>query len=444
MAKEKNKDKLGFTKFWGWQLRGVSLGCMTIIIGYLQIYCTDTLGLNGAIIGAIMLGSKIIDAFTDLIAGFIIENTKTKLGKARPYELCMIPLWICTWLLFSVPQDSSNTIKYIWIFFMYVFINSIFSTFLISNQTPYMLRAFDSQEKIVKVNSYGGIVVTIGCAVVSILFPQMMATMATSSAGWSSLVGIFCLPLFVLGMMRFLFVKETVSIDGEEDSKITLSEVIDVLKHNKYIYIVCGISILYNVIISMNSYTYYFKWIGGGIERYSSLAAISMPLLLVMFIFPILMKKGIAMSRIILFGSVLGVIGYILNFFAGDNMGILLTAAALYSFAGLPIAYLSGLLILDCSEYNILTGKKRMETTMSAISSFGTKVGGGLGSALVGVILSVFGYNGAAQVQTASALTGIKVIFSFVPAIMYAIIVILCIFYKLDKVLIEKRQELQK
>lgn len=189
----------------------------------------------------------------------------------------------------------------------------------------------------------------------------------------------------------------------------------------------------------MNAYTYYFTYIGGGIERYTSLAALSMPLLIVMFIFPAIMKKGVPMSRIILFGAICGAIGYVLNFFAGDNMAILMIAAVLYSFAGLPIAYLSGLLILDCAEYNVLCGRKRMETTVSAISSFGTKLGQGLGAAALGLMLSAFGYDGAAAAQTEGAIMGIRCLYSVIPAAVYALIVVLCAVYKLDKVLAEMR-----
>lgn len=439
---EKGNNKIGIGKFWGWQARAISMGCMTIVMGYLTIFCTDTLMLPAGLVGTLLLASKITDGITDLIAGYMIENTKTKFGKARPYEFFILALWLCTWALFSCPDNLSTVVKCVWVFVMYTLVNSIFATFLISNQTPYMIRAFDSQEQLVKLNAYGGIIVTIGCAVVSMLFPKYMATMATSAAGWSRLVGMFAVPLAVLGMLRFLLVKETIEIDGDaSDSKITFSDMFDLLKSNKHIYIVVGISFLYNFVLNLNAYTYYFKYIGGGIDRYTALAAISMPLLIVMFIFPVLMKKGITIRQIIMFGACCGAIGWSMNFFAGDNMAILILAGVLYSFAGLPIAYLSGLLILDCAEYNVLTGKKRMETTISAVSSVGTKIGAGLGIATLGILLSAFGYDGALEVQSDTAIMGIRIIFSFIPAVIYVLIAILCKTYSLDNVLAELRKK---
>ena len=440
----KNNNKVGMGKFWGWQARAISMGCMTIVMGYLTIFCTDTLMLPAGLVGTLLLISKVTDGITDLIAGYLIENTKTRWGKARPYELFIIALWLCTWLLFTCPENVSTVVKCIWIFIMYTLVNSIFATFLISNQTPYMLRAFDTQEKIVKVNAYGGIVVTIGCAVVSMLFPSMMATMATSGAGWSRLVGLFAIPLAVLGILRFVLVKETVTLEDDEDSKVSFSDIFELLKSNKHLYIPVFIAFFYNFVLNMNAYTYYFKYIGGGIERYTMLAALSMPLLIVMFIFPKLMEKGVTIRQIIMFGAICGAIGWGMNFFAGDNMTILMIAAVLYTFAGLPIAYLSGLLILDCAEYNVLMGKKRMETTIAAVNSVGTKIGAGLGIATLGFLLSGFGYDGSLEVQSDSAIMGIRLIFSVIPAIVYVIIAILCKVYKLDHILADLREKQAK
>lgn len=440
-TKAKNPDKIGIAKFWGWQSRAVSLGCMTIVYGYLMIYCTNTLGLRSEIVGMLLLISKVFDGITDLFAGYIIDNTKTRFGKARPYEFAIIGVWLCTWLLFSCPASWSTTVKYVWVFIAYTFVNSILATLLSTNQTAYMVRAFPTMNQIVKLNSYGGIVVTFGCAIVSMLFPQMMATMATSPEGWSQMVGIFALPLALIGILRFVFVKETVPVDAESDGKMNFSEMLDVLKNNKYIYFSAALAVLYNITLGLNASTYYFTYIVGDIGKYTMIAALSMPLLVSMFVFPVMMKK-IPISKIIMGGAVLGVVGYMLNFIAGGNMALLLLAGALYSLAGLPIAYLSGLIILDCAEYNTLSGMRRAESTMSAFSSFGSKVGNGVGSALLGIILGMGGFistEDVSVVQPDSALLTIKLLYSVIPAVMFLAIAVIMHFYKLDKVLPELR-----
>ena len=219
-VKEKS-EKIGFVKFWSWQLRSASMGAMVIILGYLSIYCTDTLGVPAAMVGTLLLASKVFDGVTDILAGFIIDNTNTKLGKARPYELAIFGVWGCTWLLFSASTEWSMAAKCAWIFSMYMLVNSIFATFMYSNQQPYMIRAFKDQNQIIKVNAFGGIIISVICGGIAIVFPRLMATMATSTEGWSRLVGMFALPLLVIGILRFIFVKEEYEVEDSDDDKVT-------------------------------------------------------------------------------------------------------------------------------------------------------------------------------------------------------------------------------
>ena len=86
MSKKKadRADRVPFGKLLAWQTRPISLGAVTIIIGYLSMYCTDTLGMPAALVGTILLASKVFDGVTDLFAGWLIDNTNTRWGKARP------------------------------------------------------------------------------------------------------------------------------------------------------------------------------------------------------------------------------------------------------------------------------------------------------------------------------------------------------------------------
>ena len=95
----KDKDKLGFGKLLIYKSSDVSSACVSaIVLSYLTLYCTDTLGINPAVLGTLLMISKIFDAFTDIIAGWLVDNTHTKLGKGRPYEICIIGVTIGTFL----------------------------------------------------------------------------------------------------------------------------------------------------------------------------------------------------------------------------------------------------------------------------------------------------------------------------------------------------------
>ena len=160
MSREKKvknpDDKLSFVKLLLWSTSSVSVALSALVLGFVTVYCTDTLGLEPVIVGTVFLVSKLVDGVTDLIAGVIIDRTQTRWGKGRPYEIFMLFLWLSTWGLFSVPVQFSNTMKYVWIFFMYVFMNAVCTTFLNGNNVVYMIRAFKTKEQQTKLTAYSG------------------------------------------------------------------------------------------------------------------------------------------------------------------------------------------------------------------------------------------------------------------------------------------------
>ena len=98
-----------------WTSRSLSMAIANIVLMQLTFYLTDIQGLDPVIIGGLMLAAKIFDAFSDLVASYIEDHTHTRWGKARPYELCIIPVWVTIVILFSTP-DMSDYGKYVYNF----------------------------------------------------------------------------------------------------------------------------------------------------------------------------------------------------------------------------------------------------------------------------------------------------------------------------------------
>ena len=75
-----------------------------LVSSFVLLYLSDTMGLNTGIIGTLMLVSKFLDGISDVIFGNLIDRTKSKLGKARPWMLyAQIGVSLCLVLLFSIP-----------------------------------------------------------------------------------------------------------------------------------------------------------------------------------------------------------------------------------------------------------------------------------------------------------------------------------------------------
>ena len=265
----------------------------------------------------------------------------------------------------------------------YVLVNSVFYTFLNANATVYMVRAFKYEEQYVAVNTYGNFISVVGILVFNIMFPMAVAKYAVTAAGWSKLIAVIGCPMTIIGMMRFLFIKETVNVDRNvetnEKEKVNLTDVKRILTRNPFIYMVALTLFVMNFVSSMGVGTYYFKYIVGDLSKFgvvTAVQAISIPML---FVYPIIIKK-LSTAKLIFIGCLFSVAGGIINFIAMGNMALLGIGALCTGIGSAPINMLSMLLIVECADYNEWKGLQRMEGTLGSVTGFASKVGAALGS----------------------------------------------------------------
>lgn len=432
------ENRLPLWKLLAWKSSDVTTAAGFLIVNnYLMLFCTDFLGMDAAVVGTILLVSNIIDFITDLIGGFLVDNTNTKLGKGRPYELAIFGMGICTMLMFLTPNNWSMGVKIAWIFFTYTFTYGVFQTLRNAAQQVYTIRAFGKNRIVIgKLGSYGGIITTLGSMVVSTTFPKLMASTVTGAADWGKLVMIFMVPLTLIAGLRFLLVKEDQSIDaGKTAEKVDLKMIWAMIKTNKYAMYYAGIMCIFNAVTSLGATSYYFKYIVGNEGMAGIISIMGTLLLPVMLIFPLFLKKHSA-AKIVAVTGIMAAVGYAINGFAGASIPMLLGAAIIYSIVKLPVSYLQSIMMMDLGTYNEYNHLPRMDASISALyGGFGTQVGQGVGGFLMGIALSAAGYiQGAgvdASMQPESAMMMIKAMYSWVPLLMTAGLVVLAIL--LDK-----------
>lgn len=128
--------QLGWNERIGYASAAFGWNMINGIIGtFLTVYFTNVAFLDAAIISTIIAVSKIFDGVSDLIVGRMVDNTKSKMGKARPWLLRMcIPFAIATTLLFFVPSNFPTAAKYVYVFLMYNIVNTVCLTTM---QVPY-------------------------------------------------------------------------------------------------------------------------------------------------------------------------------------------------------------------------------------------------------------------------------------------------------------------
>lgn len=431
-TRKENPDRLPLGKFFAWRMGAWSMAANFIIMGYVTIYCTDTLLMPPALVGTLLMLSKIVDAIGELFAGYIVDRTHFRFGKGRTWDLCFIGLWLSTILMYSAPADAGLVVKSIWVVCMYSLVMSVFQTMIAAGGNPYTIRAFANTRVIVKLQSYGGVVGTLLSSIVSISFPMVMGKLATSPKGWTTMIAIYAIPLMFFGLIRFFCVKEIYPVEEKVTEPPKFRDMWETAKSNKYIWVVFGINTIAQLLAGMGAATYYFTYIVGDIAKLGTLQSLTLVLLFVMFIFPKFIKKY-SMSTLITAGACLGILGGVINFFAGANMGMLAVGFVCTGIAALPTSYIIPVMILKCGEYNAARGQRRMDGTMSAINNFGSNFGSALGSFLIGVILQATGYvpNAAAQPEMATFM--IRALNSLIPAALYVVMIVLSRKFTVEK-----------
>lgn len=428
-ARMANPDRLAMGKMFAWSGAGLSAGANTVTLGFLSLYCTDTLGLPPATVGIIILVSNIINGFSGVVGAWIVDRSpETRWGKARPYELAVLGIWVATWFLFATPTSLDQTGRTLWVTVWFVAINAVFATLLNCNDTLYMARAFPNRNVYAKVAAYSGLITAIGVAVIFISLPIMLSRAGKDPALWASTIAIYSVILTILGVSRGLWVKEEYQTDSSEEL-VRFRDMVAMVKANPWIWCVALFTLLGAIQGGAAVGNYYFRYIVGDLALAGVLGFANfliMPLLLVL---PWLMRK-LSISRLLMFAQVFAVIGAAIYAVAGGTIPLLVIGGLFLGLSAAPGAFMTVIMTLDLATYNESKGQRRLESTLGAINGIFSRIGGGLGGAIVGFALQAANYDGTVDKQAAPAQTAIWALFALLPLAIGVLNLLVMAFYQ--------------
>lgn len=147
--------------------------------------------------------------------------------------------------------------------------------------------------------------------------------------------------------------------------------------------------------------------------------AVNIPLIVALIFTPTLVGKWKGMYKLNLRGYILAVIGRAFVVVAGymGRISLMMAFTALAALGQGPWQGDMNAVIASCSEYTYLTQGKRVDGTMYSCTSLGVKLGGGIGTAVVGWLLEFSGYVGTNSVQPQSALDMMQFMYLWLPLI---------------------------
>jgi len=330
---------------------------------YLNVYYTDVLNLTGIWGGAFLvifpIVSKIIDAFTNVGMGYIIDRTRTRQGKARPWLLLSAPLVAVSGiLLFTVPK-ASVTVQVIWVMLSYnLFYSVSYTMYNMSHNlmVPLSTRNTTQRGSLSVFNQIAQIMMT--GILVALLFPMLiMPKIGVDQSKWITLMSGLSIIAFPLIILEYYFTKERVTLEnaGKEDD-VSFAKQLKTILTDKYMLLIYAYFLIYTTgsCIKNISLVYFCNYVLGTYNDGSTQTLLSViggiPMGIGIFaVWPLAKKFG--KRNVTAAGFVLYAIGGAICWLFPKSMVIMLIGQFIKNIGGLPCAYVFMALFADVLDH---------------------------------------------------------------------------------------------
>ncbi|WP_071146090.1 MFS transporter [Bacteroides ihuae] len=447
-------------------------------------FYTDVFGIKATAAGMILLVARIFDAFVDPLVGILSDRTNTRWGKYRPWILwTAIPFALFFILAFTTP-DLSERGKILYAGITYTLLMSIYSF----NNTPYSslggVMTSDIKER-TSISSVRFVTATIATFIVQGLTLPLVSKFGHGDAqkGWLITISLFAVIVVVLLVITFLTAKERITPPANQKSSIR-QDFKDIVHNGPWKSMFFLTLFLFTTLALWgSSMSYYFNYFVdktalfdflqhfglvnvdgntyGAIHKFlDAFGLIALPdhsnvfavgfslfnmtgqivtllgvILLSGYLSNIFGKRNVFILCLALTG-VFTALFYLVD---STNVGLIFVINLLKSMAYAPTIPLLWAMMGDVADHSEWANHRRATGFVFAGIVFALKAGLGVGGAICGSIVDAFGFV-PNTVQTDSAIMGIKLTSSVIPAITFFIGVVALFFYPISKQLNEKIQ----
>jgi len=374
----------------------------SLVSMYLIYYLTDVINLpNSSLwwVAAIMLFARIFDAFNDPIMGVIVDNTKGRFGKFKPWiTIGAFFSGLLTVLLFT---DFGLTGSGFIVMFFFVYI--LWGVSFTANDIAYwsMLPSLTLDQKgREKIGAFARICANIGLFTVVAGIVPITTALETKTGSMSSAYMIFAIAvvgvLWLGQSITILGVKEPKNVFADQPST-KLRELFHIIvKNDQLLYVVISMALFMIGYVTTTSFgLYFFKYAFKDEGMYSIFALIlGVSQLIALMVFPLFSRKY---DRKTLYtgATVFVIVGYILFFFSPMNMAYIGVAGILLFLGQAFIQLLMLMFLADTIEYGQWKLGKRNESITFSLQPFINKIGGAIGSGIVSITVIISGISSA-------------------------------------------------
>lgn len=427
--------KNGLTaKHWIGYMMGDLGGCMTFALmgSMVTRYYTNVLHVNTLVLATLLLIWNIWDAVNDPMMGALMDKMFAKhqnpKGKFRPWLLRATPLLAITAIAFwTLPTFFEGTAMLVVLFFCKIAYEACYTMFNIPMGSMLSAMASNDSERasLSSARGFGGM---IGNMLPAMIFPLLLKKYGDSNAIGYAIGAVICAGIgFVLCLMHYFWTEERNVIASANAEDIKFSDILKVFRVNRPFVALClhGICICTMQYVNQTLASYMYADVLGDVGMMSFSSMISMPMMFVVLIGAPILAKKISLEKMIRYSLLLGsamfgglfVMHLVMEVPAFVHM--IISSLAL-SFAMVSIQMQWGL-VAEAIDYNELVTGKRTEGSIYGTFNLARRIGQTVGNSAAVLALGWIGYDSIAAAQgvaqSASTLTGIKVLCVLVPAI---------------------------
>lgn len=368
-----------------------------VLATYLNVYYTDVLKLThiwgGGFLVVFPIVSKIIDAVTNVVMGYIIDRTHTPAGKARPWLLLSAPLLAITGiLLFTVPSGSES-VQVIWVMVSYnLFYSFAYTIFNMSHNlmVPLSTRNITERGSLSVFNQIATIMMS--GILVALVFPMViMPVIGVDKSKWLVLMSVLSILALPLTLLEYYFTKERVTLEEHSagiEKTVSFSHQLKAIFTDRYTLLIYAYFLIYTAGSSIKnlSLVYFCNYVLGsyndGITQTMLSIIGGIPMGLGIFaVWPLAKKFG--KRNVTLAGFILYAIGGAICWAFPTNMTIMLIGQFIKNIGGLPCAYVFMALFADVLDH--LEWKTGFRSDGVAMSVYNI-----IAVAMVGICTGVF------------------------------------------------------
>lgn len=427
-------QKLSFKEKVGYSLGDTASHFVWDMVGFwLLFFYTDVYGISAAAAGTIMLIARFWDMAIDPIIGVVSDRTNTRWGKFRPYILFgAIPYAVLAILTFTTP-NFGEVGKIIYAGATYVLLMTAYAFINLPYSALGAVMSADTYER-AGLNTYRFIAGFIGQFIVTGLALTLAKYFGggDKAQGFQYTVFLFAGLSLVFFFITFKTTKERVQPPKEQ--KNSLKEDIGNLFKNKAWVILAIVGIVSFIMFAMQNaaIAYYFKYYLGREDNVQLFNVIGTVALIVALPLSKPLAKRFGNKNVFIGSSLISGLFFILIYLPGvTNITTIYVFNIIAKMAYAPAVPLLWTMIADSADYGEWKSGRRSTGLYFSAAVFAQKAGWGIGAAIAGWILTISQFVPNVE-QTETAITGIKLLVSVIPGILYMSCAIFMIFYKID------------